>query len=602
MAAKSQNTSTELRLDPVEDYALRVVTFQEVAGPLVRAACRRHLEDLHRASERGLIWRLEKAHRAIDFFPDVLRLVDVEVDQASGMAFADLADTQPFNLTPFQQFIVGSLFGWYTLDGFRRFRVGYVEIGKGNGKSPMAAGIGVYMMTADGARNAEVYAAATVKDQARILYRDAVNMVDASEELFSIIEKHGEKEVYNLVHRKSGSFFKAISSEKRGLDGKRVHCALLDEVHEHPSSVVCDKMRAGTKGRQNALIFEITNSGFDRNSVCFQHHQYSQRVVSGEVMDDSWFAFVCSMDYGDDPFTDKSCWKKANPNLGVSIQQKYLEEQLREARGIPSKASLVRRLNFCEWVDAANPWVEGKFWRACEVDFDLSELAGRTGYAATDLSGTRDLTASAMAFPNDDGSVDAFVEFWTPEETIPERETEAPYSMWVEEGYVHATPGRSVDYAFVAQRFAELQDEFDLEDMAFDPYRIKYLERDLDHAGIRINLIPHGQGFYKASDHAATAEAKKTGDEPPPALWMPRSLELLEDLVLKGKLRVKFNKCLQWNSASAVIEADPKGNRIFTKRRSKGRIDGLVALTMAVGLALNGRVAKRPRKYQVLIV
>lgn len=554
----------------------------------MRAACERHLRDL---TNPNLEWRLDKAQRAIEFFRDVLCLAEGE--------FAG----EPFNLELWEAFIVGSLFGWYTADGFRRFRVAYVEVGKGNGKSPLGAGIGLYMLTADGEAGAECYAAATSKDQAKIPYRDAVNMVELSEDLSEIIIKHGDKEVYNLVNRETKGFFKPISSEKRGLDGKRVHYALIDEVHEHFDSLVVEKMRAGTKGRRNALILEITNAGFDRTSICYQHHEYSERVVTAQVEDESWFAYVCSLDPGDKPLKSEKCWIKANPNLGVSIQLRYLRELVREARGMPAKEGLVQRLNFCQWVDAENPWIDGDLWRACEKEFDFfKECKGKKAYGGLDLSGTRDLTAHAVAVPHADGTVDAMVEFWTPGDTLLERakNDRVPYDQWVRDGHLHKTPGRAVDYAFAAKRINELRAQLDLECVAFDPYRIKYFEKDLEETKTDVKLVPHGQGFFKASDKEGKEEAKKRGIEAAPDLWMPRSIELLEELVTKGKLRVRFNPCLRYCSASAVLEADAKNNRIFTKRRSKGRIDGLVALAMAVGLALNNPV--KPKAYQTLFM
>jgi phage terminase large subunit-like protein len=585
--------------DPVLQYAQAVVDRRIVAGPLVRKAGERHLADLERGPGRGLIWRPDRALRAIEFFADVLRLPDVEKDPVSGDEIIHFEDAEPFKLDLWQQFVVGSLFGWYWDDVARRFRVGYIEVGKGNGKTPMAAGIGLYMQNADGQPKAECYAAAAVKDQAKIQYRDAVNMVQASEDLRELVEQHGEKEVYNLVNRKTGSFYKPISAEKRGLDGKRVHYAGIDEVHEHTNDLVCNKMRAGTKGRRSALILEITNSGFDRTTVCYQHHEYSDRVLSGQVPladSDSWFAYVCSLDEGDDPMVDEACWPKANPNLGVSIQTRYLRDQVSEARGMPSKESIVRRLNFCQWVDAESPWIDSDLWRACEKDFDLEELRGRRGYGGLDLSGTRDLTAHAMAFQREDGGVDAFVEFWTPAITLAERSKadKVPYDVWVKQGHVRSTPGRAVDYAFVAQRLGELKEIYDFDSEAFDPYRIKYFETELAEAAIELRLVPHSQGYFKASDKEGKEKAKASGEEPAPDLWMPRSVELLEDLVMKGLLRVKLNPCLRWNSASAVLKPDPKNNRIFDKLRSKGRIDGIVALAMAIGLALNGE-AEAPK-------
>ncbi len=480
-----------------------------------------------------------------------------------------------FILHPWQQFIIGSLFGWKGADGFRRFRTAYIEVGKGNGKSPMAGGIGLYMLAADGEPGAEVYAAATMRDQARILFRDAAHMVDSSPELTKRIQKSGIREVLNLAHLESGSFFRPVSSEGRGLDGKRVHAALIDEIHEHPTAVVVSKMRAGTKGRRQALIVEITNSGFDRNTICYQHHEHSERVVTGIVQDDTWFAYVCGLDEGDEPFDDTSCWIKANPNVGVSITWKYLEEQVAEARNMPADASRVRRLNFCQWVDAANPAIPGELWRACEVDdFDESELTGLTCVGGLDLSGTRDLTAVARVYePDDNDIVHAVVEFWTPGETLTERSRNdrVPYDQWVDEGHIIATPGRAVDYRFVAQRLSELQTEFGVQMVAYDPYRIKYLETELAEAGVELQLVPHGQGYRKSQESE---------------LWMCRSLELLEGLIGAGKLRVKRNPALTFAAASAVHSADPKGNLIYDKRNSTGRIDGLVSLAMAVGAAL----------------
>jgi phage terminase large subunit-like protein len=206
-----------------------------------------------------------------------------------------------------------------------------------------------------------------------------------------------------------------------------------------------------------------------------------------------------------------------------------------------------------------------------------------------DLSGTRDLTALARAYePDEDGVVHAVVEFWTPRDTLVNRARadHVPYDLWVQQGYVSATPGRAVDYRFVAQRLAELQTEVGMTEVAYDPYRIKCLEAELLEAGVDMALIPHGQGFRQGTESG---------------LWMPRSLELLEDLIGKGKLRVKANPALTFAAASAVHAPDPKGNLIYDKRASTGRIDGLVALAMAVGAAV-GCMAKRQPEYQLLIL
>lgn len=485
---------------------------------------------------------------------------------------------QPFVLQPWQAFIVGSLFGWKAPDGWRRFRNAYVEIGKGNGKSPMAGGMGLYMLAADNEASAECYAAATTRDQAGILFRDAVSMVEASPELSERIAKSGKRQVFNLAHLASGSFFRPVSAEGRALDGKRVHFAALDEVHEHPNGIVVDKMRAGTKGRRQALIFEITNSGYDRNTVCYQHHDYSRRVLEGTVENDSWFAYVCQLDEGDEWAVEGPHWLKANPNLGVSITRKYLREQVAEAVGMPSKQSIVRRLNFCEWVEAAQPWIDRDRWMACLADLDFEALRGRPCFAGLDLSGKNDLTALALAWRADDGSVDLAVRYWTPADSLLQREDRdrVPYRQWRDEGWLEAVPGRSIDYAWIAQALAEIDAEQQLVQVAYDRWRVDLLLRDLDEAGIEafiaktpadtgrgIRLSPFGQGFQD----------------------MGPAVDALETSILNGTVRVQRSPVTTMCSANAVLDTDPAGNRKFTKAKSIGRIDGIVAAAMAVRLA-----------------
>lgn len=575
MAAKSRKKrkSRQPRTsDPVTSYANRVLAGEIPAGPHVRDACRRHLKDLETGPARGIFFDLERVERAIGFFRDVLCLNGGE------------HEGQPFVLQPWQAFIVGSLFGWVNEDGFRRYRTGYMEIGKGNGKSPLAAGIGIYCLCSDGEARAEVYAAATKKDQAMILFRDAVAMVDQSPELHSRLVKTGGQQCWNLGYPASSSFFRAISSDD-GQSGPRPHCALIDEIHEHTDPTVINMMGDGQKGRRQPLTIEITNSGFDRTSICYQHHEYSNRVTAGLEQNDEWFAYVCSLDEGEDPLKDEACWPKANPNLGVSIKLSYLRKQVREAIGMPAKASIVKRLNFCVWVDAENPWMDTPLWLASVKEFDALEQLARCDevLGALDLSGTLDLTALALA-GRLAGRTIARVEFWTPKDTLQERtrRDKVPYEAWVDLGFITATPGRAVDYSFVAQRIAELQGILPLKRIAFDPYRIKYLEKALDEANIAVELIAHPQGYYKAQ-----AKKDALGVETP-ALWMPRSIELLEKSINDQVLDVERNPCLNWNSTSAVLEADAKNNRIFTKRKSRGRIDGIVALAMVSGLLGDG--------------
>ena len=557
--------------DPCTWYAQQVVRGKIVAGSHVRAACARHLDDVKHAKARGLVWRIEQTHRVYAFFAG-LRFGDGEHDGA------------PFFLEPSQCFIVGSLFGWYRADGYRRFRTAYIEIGKGNGKTPLAAGIGLYCMLADDEPGAEVYSAAVSRDQAGICFRDAKRFCESTPALLKRLVI-GET---NLANPRVGSYMRPVSSEGRSADGKRVHCALIDEVHEHPSATIVDKMRAGTKGRRNALIVEITNSGHDRNSVCYQHHEYSVQVLRAKpgerYHDNSWFAYICTLDackqhardghyqpvegceHCDDWMRDPATWIKANPLLGVSIHPQYLEEQVREARGMPSKQNIVARLNFCTWTESVAAWISRDAWDAVQVDPDLDSLEGRQCYIGLDLSKKTDLTALALFFPDDAGGGDLWVEQYTPADTLREREDRdrVPYSKWVKAGLLTAVPGKSIDYGYIAKRLAWLHEHFEITALPFDRWKIDDLRRELDEEGIELPLVEFGQGFRD----------------------MGPAVDALEALILNGRIRIHRNPVLTWNASSAVLMQDPAENRKFAKHKATGRIDGIVAATQAVGCAM----------------
>lgn len=549
--------------DPCTDYALAVTAGEIVAGPWVRKACARHLRDLVEGPKRGLVWRADLAARAYRFFAG-LRLPDGE---HAG---------QPFYLSLWQCFIIGSVFGWIAADGYRRFRTAYNEIGKGNGKTPMAAGVGNFMLVADGELGAEVYSAAVSRDQAGIGFRDAKAFAEATPALRRrlIINEH------NIAYPKTHSFFRPLSAEGKTLDGKRVHCAVIDEVHEHSTGIVIDKLRAGTKGRRQALIFEITNSGSDRESICYQHHEYSQRVLNGDVEDDSWFAYVCALDDGDDWMNDRGCWIKANPNLGISIHEKYLEEQVHEARGMPAKQNLVARLNFCVWTDAQSAWLSRERWDAVQVEPAREPLRGKVCYVGLDLSSHLDLTACAFFVPDGKGGGDAFMEYWSPEQGMAERELadRVPYRRWAKDGFLRTPPGASVDYGFVARDLVQLAGEHPPAAVAFDRWGMKRLARELDQHEVQywfdtgkedakgrgLRFVPFGQGFKSMSP----------------------AVDAIESMIVNQKIRIHRNPVLTWNASSVVLVSEDAGLRKFTKRRAHGRIDGIVALAMAVSLAM----------------
>lgn len=582
--------------DRVAQYCHDVLDGRIVAGPHVRGAVRRHLDDLATGHERGLVWRQDLADRAIGFFEDVLRL--------NGGEYED----KPFLLAPWQAFVVGSIFGWYTEDGYRRFSVVYIETAKGSGKSPLAAGIGLYGLTSDGEQRAEIYAAATKRDQAQILFRDAVAMVNLSPALQSRLVQSGRDEkVWNLFYPTTNSFFRTIASDE-GQSGPRPHIGLIDEVHEHTSATVVNMMLAGRKNRRRAMVVMITNSGSDKNTVCGQYHDLGVRVCAGEASNDAVFAFICAVDKGEDPFKDEACWPKVNPSLDFKVHgavdgipgRKYLRDQVKEARGIPAKEAVVRRLNFCEWTQATSPWLSWEVWGPAQERVPMRMLRNRPAVAGLDLSSTTDLTAfTIMFYPVPwDPHWRLMPYFWIPDHDLEEREKRdrVPYGLWIKEKWLETTPGRAISKLYVLRRLVQICDHFQILKIAYDRWRIEDLQQLMvEHSITLPPLERFGQGFQDfapAVDEferrllGLPPEGAASGDQPDDGAGDAQPVAQIVET-----LRHDGNPVLTWNAGNAVVVSDPANNRKLDKAKSIGRIDGIVAGVMAAGISSGARPA-----------
>lgn len=554
-ARRGRPTRASKTVDRVTAYAQDVLAGRLIAGPHVRAACARHLRDLQEGASRGLVWDVLAADRAVGFFEEVLRL--------NGGQF----EGKPFLMLGWQVFVVGSIHGWKRAeDKTRRFRVVYVETGKGSGKSPLAAGIGLLGLTADGEARAEIYAAATKRDQAMVLFRDAVAMFQQSPELTTRLTPSGAGEsIWNLGYRATGSFFRAIAADD-SQSGPRPHVALLDEVHEHKTATMVEMMRAGTKSRRQALIFMITNSGSGKNSPCGIYHDYACQVAAGQRQDDAFFGYVCSLDEGDDPLSDESCWYKANPSLQQANLPglQYLREQVTEARGMPAKEAIVRRLNFCQWTEAISPWLSAHVWEPCRQAFTLESLRGRRAYAGLDLSSTTDLTALVLLVePEEAGGPWSIVPWcWLPADDLLQREQRdrVPYLAWRDAGHLETTPGRAISRLHVLQRVSQVCSMFDVQHIAADRWRLEDFQQLAADQGIDLpSLLPFGQGFKDMSP----------------------ALDQFEAAILNRTVRHNGHPVLTWCAANAVTDIDPAGNRKLNKVKATGRIDLIVAAVMA---------------------
>lgn len=600
-----KKTTTKDLPDRTRAYADAVLSGEIVAGPHVRNACRRHVEDLKRSD---IAFDGAAAERAFGFFESKLRLSEGQFED------------NPFQLAPAQAFIVGSLFGWKRLDDTRRFRRAYIEQGKGNGKSPLAGGVGLYGLTFDGEAGAEIYSAGATKDQAAILFRDAVKMVDKSPSLSKRLKASGGPgREFNIAYLKNSSFFRPVSREtKKTGSGPRPHFALVDELHEHADGGIIEILERGFKFRRQPLLLMITNSGSDRNSVCWSEHEHAVRVAAGnidakdedahylgEILDDTTFSYVCALDPQDDPLNDPACWVKANPLVNITITDEYLSGVVAQAKAMPNKLNGILRLHFCKWTDAETAWMTRERLDPCLADFDPKEHYGKPIWLSCDLSQNKDITALGVAVKTGeieveavrDGKVqrvmkptfDVWVEAWTPGDTIDARSLadKQPYRQWADQGHLHAPKGQSIRFDHVAQAVAEYAHDYDVQCLAYDRYAFKRgFEPECEKLGLNVQFVEHPQGGTKKGQPSEAAkEAARLNGTQAEGLWMPGSLREIEDAILEKRVRIKRNPVVISAMMSAVTDSDRWENKWLAKERAVNKIDCAVAAAMVVGTA-----------------
>lgn len=550
--------------DPVTQYALDVVAGRIVAGQLVRKACERHVRDLATGHERGLVWDPEAAAKAIGFFP-LLRHYKGQWGPRAGHPEGD-----PIILGAWQKFIVGSAFGWKREDGLRRFRNVYVEVAKKNGKTLMAAGIGLLLAFFDDEPGAEVYFGATKRDQAKIGWSDAVQMVKKNLGLRGRIKVGAT----TLSRQAQAQKCQPLGKDSDTDQGINVHGAIVDELHVHDDRDLIDNLETATSARTQPMIVKITTAGVKRESVWADERADAVAIIEGRATDDSTFAIIYTLDEGDDPF-DEAVWPKANPNLNVSVMVETMRDQAAKARrspaalgaflrfrmNIPTSVS-TRALDIDEWdLSAGNPeglpydeWVEAMVPH------------GAGAYEGLDLASVKDLTALILLFkiPGEEEGGDAryvvVARFWCPEDGVTQRSQSdgVPYADWVRDGYLVATPGNVTDYAYVRAEQQALSEIYSIGDIGFDKWNATQLVTELQADGANCTAIPQ--------THAGLGPA-----------WRE-----LEKLVLEHRLLHGGHPILRWMAGNVEVETDPAGNQKPSKRHSSERIDGIVALDMAL--------------------
>jgi phage terminase large subunit-like protein len=489
---------------------------------------------------------------------------------------------EPFQLLDWQTKVLTDVFGTLKPDGTRQYQKVYIEIPKKNGKSEFAAGLALFLLIADGEPAAQVYSAATDRDQAGIVYQAAKIMVEESTELSSrcsILD--GTK---RITVPRTNSFYRVLSSETYSKHGYNISGLVVDEVHAHKDRGLIDVLTKGSgAARRQPLFIFITTSGIDRNSICWDMHEYALRVlkfrnpeeydwVQGQPIDDPAFYAVIYGLKDDDDWTDEKNWYKSNPALGHILNIDEFRKSFQDAQSNVAEENLFKQLRLNIWVKSSLRWMKMIDWDVCNAPVETESLLNKDCYAGLDLASTTDLAALALVFTWED-IYKILMKFWIPEDKALEKEKheQVPYSEWAKKGFLTLTPGNVIDYSYIREEIREIRENYSLRELAFDRWGATKLIQELQEDGFVLEekqqgplIVPFGQGF--ASMSAPTKE--------------------LMTLVLSKKIAHGGNPVLRWNADNMIVQQDAAGNIKPDKAKAKQKIDGMVALIMALDRAI----------------
>ena len=496
------------------------------------------------------LFKPELAQRVIDFFHECLHFIEDSTGHTAG---------EPFTLELWQQAILANLFGWVRPDGTRRYREAFILVPKKNGKTPLAAGIALYLLFAEEEQGSQIYSAAADRDQASLIYRHATAMLHAEPEL----DSRGEVYVTSRTIVKKGTLckYQALSADVPTKHGLNISGLLIDELHAQPNRHLVDTLLTGTASRRQPLVISITTADFERPSICNEKYAYAKKVREG-MSEDMAFLPVIYEAPTDADWKDPKVWADCNPNLGVSVSLEYLQRECQRAIETPSFQNAYKRLHLNMATAQDIRWLMGEDWQACyDPTLQLEELAGQPCFAGVDLGQVSDLSSLILYFPEQH----AFLAwYWLPEETIYHRQETArvPYPEWVGTGEMQATEGNVTDYDVIREDIIELAESYAIQEIAIDPSNSTQLQTQLTGEGFRV--VRFNQSFRALS---------------------PPSKEL-ERLLVSRQLRHMNDPVTRWCAGNVTLETNAAGEIRPSKARSSEKIDGIVALVMALGRAL----------------
>lgn len=535
----------------VNDYARSVVSGKTLACEWVVKACQRHLDDLNRGADFPYCFDKEKATKAINF---------IELLPHTKGRWA--AKGQKIKLESWQRFIVGCIFGWVSKKtGLRRFREVYLEIPRKNGKSVLAAGIGLYCMVADGEFGAEVYSGATTEKQAWEVFRPARLMALKTPGLTSSFGI--EVNASNLLRLSDYSRFEPLIGTPG--DGASPSCAIVDEFHEHDKPDLYDTMQTGMGAREQPLMFVITTAGSNMAGPCFEKRVEAQKVLKKVFDDERLFAVIYGLDEGDD-FKDPKMWGKANPNLGVSVSLDYLEAQVGQAIRSPVKQNSVKTKHFNIWVGAKAAWLNMEQWsRAGDESLKIEDFSDCEAMVGLDLAVRVDIAARVSLFWREiEGRRHyyAIPHFYLPEDAMDTAKNGKTYAGWAAAGHIELMDGAEISLLKIQEDVMAIPSMHAVREVVYDPWQATQIAQAVREEGIEAveyrNTVPN----------------------------MSPPMRELEGALASGRFHHPNNPVLNWMASNVVAKEDAKQNIFPRKEVSENKIDGIVALLFALGRAM----------------
>lgn len=472
-----------------------------------------------------------------------------------------------FWLLPWQEQIIRDVFGIVKEDGKRQFRTAYIEIGKKNGKSELAAAVALYLLYADNEPSAEVYGAAADRQQASIVFDVANQMVQMTPALMKRSKVMGATK--RIVNYSNQGFYQVLSAEVGTKHGLNVSGLVLDEVHAQPNRKLYDVLTKGSgDAREQPLFFLITTAGTDKESICYELHMKSTDILAGRKVDPTFYPVVFGLTDEDD-WHDEANWYKANPSLGQTIQIDRVRDAYQEALQSPAEENVFKQLRLNMWVSSLTRFIPEQIYDRGNIPIDMEALLGRDCYAGLDLSSTGDITAFVLVFPprNDTERYIVVPYFWVPEDTIPirVRRGNVPYDSWVAQGHIIATEGNVIHYDAIEKKIEELGKKYHILEIAVDRWNATHVIQNLEGEGF--TMVPFGQGYKDMS---------------------PPTKEFYK-LLMEGNIIHGGNPVLRWMAGNVVVETDAAENIKVTKAKSPEKIDGIVATIMALDRAVRNQ-------------